>query len=177
MKLSLSIFLIFLSLSSFGNETMLSDKGIDIFQEIISRWSNYNSSTFDTETLGNTVLAGRCYIKSQKTPYGTAIVFEQRKIDNGPIGTPNDIVSFGQFLWSESADHFDMLDYANFKYLTRSGSIREDFSEFGSDSQQVGLKDYSIRYLNGQYYAVRFYNDSSGNLDYATACYYFKNNN
>lgn len=177
MKLTLFIFLIVLSISSFAKETMTSDKGVDIFSEIISRWSNLNSTTFETEKLGNTLLAGRCYNSYQKRPWGSAIVFEQRKVDNGPIGTPVDVISFGQMEWSDSADSFDLLNYANFKYLITAGSIKDNFSEFGSDSEQVGLKEYSIKYQDGTYYAVRYNLEGNGRKTFLYACYYFKNNN
>lgn len=177
MKLTLFIFLIVLSVSSFAKETMPSDKGADYFNEIISRWSNSNSTAFETEKLGNTLLAGRCYNSYQKRPWGSALVFEQRKVDNGPIGTPDDVISFGQMEWSDSADNFDLLNYGNFKYLILAGSIKDNFSEFGSDSEQVGLKEYSIKYQDGIYYAVHYIPEGDGRKTFVYACYYFKNNN
>ena len=177
MKLALLIILIIFSVSSFADETLSSIKGVDIFNEIISRWSNSNSTTFAPEQLGNTLMAGRCYNSFQKRPWGSALVFEQRKVDNGPIGTPNDVITFGQMEWSESADSFDLLNYLYFKHLITVGTIKDNFSEYGIDSEQVALKEYSIKYLNGLYYAVRYNQYGDGNRVYTSACYYFRNNN
>lgn len=177
MKLTVLIFLVILSLSSYGNEKLIDDKGIDVFDEIVSRWSNYYSGPFDTVALGNTLIAGRCYSKNNKSPWGSALVVEQRKVDNGPIGTPSDYISFGQMLWAKPANSFDTLNYLNFKYLTQNGTIKEDLSEFSSSTYAVDLNAFSIKYNNGMYYAVYYTEDLPGQRNFLSACYYFSNNN
>lgn len=176
MKLATLIFLSLLSLTTFANEKISDDKGINVFEEIINRWSDYRSTTFDTTALSSTLISGRCYSKNIKSPWGSALVIEQRKVDNGPIGTPNDYISFGQMLITKPENSFDLWSYNTYKYYIQNGTIKEEMTEFSADSYHVALNEYSIRELNGMYYAVS-YIDLAGQREYMNACYYYLNNN
>lgn len=167
-------FLALLSLSSYADESSV-DKTPYYFNEIVSRWQDASATGFDTEALGNTLLSGRCYTRYQQSPSGSALVFEQRNVDNGPIGAPSEFVVFGQQTWSNSANYFDSMNYSGFKFMVSTGQIRETLQEIYITPDLVGIDDYAVKYLNGMYYAVKFDRYDS---NYAvSACYYFKNNN
>jgi hypothetical protein len=179
MKQLLSGILLLTSINLFAMDTLLEVKGTNIYEKIVSNWSNASQEDtyFDPTTLGTATLIGRCFYQNTQHANGAIIIIKQVDQDGGPLGNPGDQVSYGFGFEQFESSYFD---YWNFDtYLTQvslqkidgyMGEINKSYGTFVVRQESNNL--YFKKNYDGNIYAISNFSETPDK-----ACYFFKNNN
>ncbi|MBC7538787.1 MAG: hypothetical protein H7281_08200 [Bacteriovorax sp.] len=170
---------IIIALTIFLSATALQASDKTYYFDSISQKFNDSgmNGNFDTTVFKSNVLYGRCFYPNSQRAFPSALAIYTSPVSSGPLGNPNDTVSYGLNLinFDKKADTWDYYTFAELLYS--NPELKDKFKELFYDSNNYGVKigDLVVRKNDdGNYYGAIISQNPPGYPNtISMACYFF----